>query len=108
MLTTDGPSASSSLISDKLSVLSALRLPRCFHGVPGHRSTRRTELHMGIIRNVKKVTPPTVAARVQRANVAPSYARAESLLEGRPRPPARIGGDETSLGKHNLKCFYRL
>lgn len=45
-----------------------------------------------------------VAAQVQRANVASSYAQNESSPEAEPLPPALIDKDDQNLDKHNLAC----
>lgn len=63
-------------------------------------------LHMGIICTLKRLAChiAAVAAQVQRANVASSYARDESSREAELLPPALIDRDDRSLDKHNLAC----
>lgn len=46
-----------------------------------------------------------MAAQVQRANVASSYAWNESSLAAQPLPPARIDRDEMSLYKQSKVCI---
>lgn len=78
MFTTDGPSASSSLISDKLSIRYALLASRCSTAFPGvHTQDGATYGHYLRIKKVS-MSHRRVAAQVQRANVAWSYARDES------------------------------
>lgn len=57
MFPTDGPSASSSLISDKLSILYALLAARCSTAFPGqHERTHMVCATYGHYRHIKKVS----------------------------------------------------